>query len=130
MYVNSLNLAAISSDAFVGQEDNLYKVGFDNVQMSSLAVATIANLVRLEQFEFRFTRSIRVVEECAFCVLQHPYSVQRVDLRGNNIEVIEKDAFASLTRLKWLRLWDNNLWHIPYNILPPNSGHLTYIDLE
>lgn len=130
VYINGMNIAAISPDVFDDQEENLLKVGIDNAQMSAIAIAPIMNLVRLKQYEFRYTRGVRVVQECAFCPLKNPESLQRLDLRGNNIEVIEKDAFVTLIRLKWLRLWDNNIRHIPYNIFPPNTGHLTYIDME
>jgi Leucine-rich repeat (LRR) protein len=55
--------------------------------------------------------------------------IELLNLEANNIETIEPNALQHLSKLKWIRLFDNNLKSLPYQVFK-NNPDLIYIDLN
>jgi Leucine-rich repeat (LRR) protein len=55
--------------------------------------------------------------------------IEYLYLGENHIDSIERDAFQYLTKLKWIRLYNNNIKTLSYKIFS-NNPDLIYIDLE
>lgn len=55
--------------------------------------------------------------------------IEYVDLSRNNIQTIEPNAFGYLTKLKWIRLYNNIIQSSHFLILKKNPD-LIYIDFD
>lgn len=56
-------------------------------------------------------------------------NLEYFDLTNLRIQIVTENSFGGCSRLRWLRLWNNNIAQLPANAFASNV-QLTYLDLD
>lgn len=56
-------------------------------------------------------------------------NLEYFDLTNLGINTVSANSFSGCSRLRWLRLWNNQIWQLPSNVFANNAA-LTYLDLD
>jgi len=56
--------------------------------------------------------------------------IKNLWLQNNHISTIEDDAFDDLHSLQWLKLWNNNLQTLHYELMEPVLDTLIHLDIH